>query len=242
MPNAYYPGAADRPHVVVKQFQDGYALAAGFEEGAVDVFEGDDDDGVKVDDSLDGIAQQACDGPGLVVVEATGLQIRVALELALARYPNLSDDFPHVSDDVRVIFRPDERPGRRIGKEGLFFEGKGMLKTRTYRVCTTARFARRAFLGSKAPHGAATVAVPAREGPLLVTLLRNLFADCTKSDGDSAPRAARPRARVSSKNPSSAVGACDEPTDTGRASSGTVVSCVCGAGASSSVVGDRSSS
>ena len=159
------------------------------EEGAVDVFEGDDDDGVKVDDSLDGIAQQACDGPGLVVVEATGLQIRVALELALARYPNLSDDFPHVSDDVRVIFRPDERPGRRIGKEGLFFEGKGMLKTRTYRVCTTARFARRAFLGSKAPHGAATVAVPAREGPLLVTLLRNLFADCTKSDGDSAPRA-----------------------------------------------------
>ena len=159
------------------------------EEGAVDVFEGDDDDGVKVDDSLDGIAQQACDGPGLVVVEATGLQIRVALELALARYPNLSDDFPHVSDDVRVIFRPDERPGRRIGKEGLFFEGKGMLKTRTYRVCTTGALCRRAFLGSKAPHGAATVAVPAREGPLLVTLLRNLFADCTKSDGDSAPRA-----------------------------------------------------
>ena len=69
-----------------------------------------------------------------MVVEATGLQIRVALELALARYPNLSDDFPHVSDDVRVIFRPDERPGRRIGKEGLFFEGKGMLKTRTYRA------------------------------------------------------------------------------------------------------------
>ena len=66
-----------------------------------------------------------------------------------------------------------------------------MLKTRTYRVCTTARFARRAFLGSKAPHGAATVAVPAREGPLLVTLLRNLFADCTKSDGDSGVARAR---------------------------------------------------
>ena len=89
----------------------------------------------------------------------------------------MSDDFPHVSSALSVSFDPQQRPGRRIKKEGLVFEGRPMLKSRTYRIVTTARFARRALLGSKTPHGSARVIVPAYAGPHIVTLLRNLFSD-----------------------------------------------------------------
>ena len=101
--------------------------------------------------------------PGLVVVEATGLQIRVALELALARYPNLSDDFPRPSDDVRVIFRPDERPPpHRQG--GPLLRGQGHAQDAHVPRVHDGALPRRAFLGSKAPHGAARSRAGAR-GP-----------------------------------------------------------------------------
>ena len=125
----------------------------------------------------DDVAAAACAGEGLIIVEATGLQIRVALELALARFPSLSDDFPHISSSLQLSFDPQQRPGRRIKKEGMVFAGRPMLRSRTYRLVTTARFARRALLGSKCPHGASKVCVPACEGPHIVTLLRNLFSD-----------------------------------------------------------------
>ena len=37
MPNAYYPGAVERPLIVVQRFADGHALADGLEAGEVDV-------------------------------------------------------------------------------------------------------------------------------------------------------------------------------------------------------------
>ena len=125
----------------------------------------------------DEVANHATAGPGLLLLEASGAQLLAALERSLSRYPAWSDDFPHFSAGLHVTFDPERHPGHRLLRGGVTLHGVDVDATRTYRVATTPRFARSAFLGDANPRGAPVVLVDAPDGPVLPALLRNLFVD-----------------------------------------------------------------
>lgn len=70
----------------------------------------------------------------LVVLELTGAELKAALEHGLARAPEYSGAFLHISAGSRIVFDVSRPAGNRIVE--LVIDGEPWAAERTYKVCT----------------------------------------------------------------------------------------------------------
>ncbi len=111
----------------------------------------------------------------LVKLELTGRQLLQALENGVSQYPRLEGRFPQVSG-ISFVFDPSQPSGSRVLAERVLVAGEPLEEDRIYLLTT------RGYVG----HGkdgydifkACKVIIPADEGPLLSTIVREHIEQC----------------------------------------------------------------
>jgi len=113
----------------------------------------------------------------LTVLEVTGEQLLSALENGVSQYPRHEGRFPQVSG-LAFSFDPSQPGGSRVVLDSVRVRGEPLQMNRSYRLCT------KGYLASGKDgydvFRTAKVVLSHEEGPILSSIVRNHFHNCSK--------------------------------------------------------------
>lgn len=113
----------------------------------------------------------------LTVLEVTGEQLLAALENGVSKYPRHEGRFPQVSG-LAFSFDPSKPEGSRVVPGSVKVRGEQLQANGSYRLCTKGYLA-----SGKDGYDVfrrARVVVSYEEGPILSSIVRNYFHNCSR--------------------------------------------------------------
>ena len=113
----------------------------------------------------------------LTVLEVTGEQLLVALENGVSKYPRHEGRFPQVSG-LAFSFDPSQPAGSRVVPDSVMVRGEPLQANGNYRLCTKGYLA--CGKDGYEVFRRARVVVSYEEGPILSSIVRNYFHNCSR--------------------------------------------------------------
>jgi len=118
----------------------------------------------------------------LTVLEVTGEQLLAALENGVSKYPRHEGRFPQVSG-LAFSFDPSRPAGSRVVPGSVKVRGEQLQANESYRLCTKGYLA-----SGKDGYDVfrrARVVLSYEEGPILSSIMRNYFHNCSRQFNNS---------------------------------------------------------